>query len=462
MLRKVLTPFILFIALILFAASVSAERENLIRFDYFFGGSVHKTAEPYTLAGQVAFIGSSTFQSVYLNWQVGEDGEVHTAFFDEIGLNPQIPFRFRVPDKWIPEQSGEYTLQLWFSGLNGEEPDVPASTTMEYQVEVYDYLVPRELALLESFSSINCGSCALVTPILRQLIDNDPERYVQIYYHPLNYEGSPLYQFNPKDHDIRNELYEIFYTPVSAVGGMFFGGSELVEEELFELELDKWSGFDVSGEWFVHESKFYFQVQGDVFLNLDNPEKDLRLMIAALQDSVFFDTPPGSNNEKDFYSVMRFFAPDANGIRLTPEHHDSIDITMSIPWYPELETNRMTLILFVQNLQNSEIYQAAYMVYNEFMDPDEPDDPTFTEQHEKETFRVYPNPASDLLIVSSPDGMSIDKLALYDNTGSIVRNIHNVSNRENKIDLTGLRPGLYILTVLSDQKIFTYKVSVIH
>ncbi|TVQ16225.1 MAG: hypothetical protein EA367_20655, partial [Leptolyngbya sp. DLM2.Bin15] len=73
-------------------------------------------------------------------------------------LFPQIPFRFQAPEKWTPQQNGDYTLYIWFSGLNGEEPDLPASTTMEYQVQVYDYLVPRELALLESFSSIN-ASC---------------------------------------------------------------------------------------------------------------------------------------------------------------------------------------------------------------------------------------------------------------------------------------------------------------
>lgn len=462
MLRIVPASIILSVTLILSVTAVNGERNNLIRFDYFFGGPLHKTSEPYTLAGQVAFVGSGTFESVYFNWQEGEDGEVHTVLFDEIGLNPQIPFRFQAPDKWTPEQHGEHTLYLWFSGLNGEEPDSIASEMMEVQVEVYDYLVPRGLSLLESFSSINCGSCALVTPVLRELIDRDPERYAQIYYHPMRHENSPLYEFNPKDHDLRNDHYEVYYTPLSAVGGLYFGGSEQVEEQLFEMELDKWAGFDLTGEWFVHENDFYFQVQGDVLINLDNPEKDLRLMVAAVQDSVFFDTPPGSNNEKDFFSVMRFFAPDASGLRLTPEYQDSIEVTMSIPWYPELEVERMTLILFVQDMQNSEIYQAARMVYNQFMDPEDPDEPTFTEQIDKDEFRVYPNPASDWVVVSSPDGMTIDKLILYDNTGSMVRNIHSAAHKENTIDLSGLPPGLYILTVLSDQKTFTYKVSVIH
>ncbi len=462
MLRNVLSLFILSVTLIVTATSVNGERNNLIRFDSFFGGPLHKTSEPYTLAGQVAYIGSEIFESVYLNWQAGEDGEIHTAFFDDIGLYPQIPFRFQAPEKWIPQQNGNYTLYLWFSGLNGEEQDVPASVVREVHVEVYDNLVPRELALLESFSSINCGSCALVTPILRQLIDNDPERYHQIYYHPLSHEGSPLYQFNPKDHDIRNDLYEIFYTPVSAVGGIFFGGSELLEEQLLELELDKWSGFDLSGEWFVHENLFYFQVQGEVLINLDNPEKDLRLLVAAEQDSLFFETPPGSNNEKDFFSVMRFFAPDANGIRLTPEHHDSINITMSIPWYPELEIDRMTLILFVQDLQNSEIYQAARMVYNQFMEPEEPDDPTFTREYENGKFNVYPNPASHLLMVESPGEINIEKAEMYDTTGNLVRKTGKLSNHNTSIDLTGLPAGLYVLVLWSDHQPYTYRISVVH
>ncbi len=450
-----------FLALLLFATSASGEQNNLIRFDRFFGGPLHKTAEPYTLAGEITYIGTGTFESVYLNWKIGDEGEIHTTLFDEIYINPQIPFRFQNPEKWIPEQPGEYTLHMWFSGINGEDPDVPASTTLEFQVEVYDQLVERQLVLLESFSSINCGSCATVTPVLRALIDNNPERYAQIYYHPNGYEGSPLYLFNPKDQDLRRDHYGVFYTPVSAVGGLYFGGSEGVEEQFFEMELGKWSGFDLNGEWFVHDTDIYFHLQGEAYINLDDPEKDLRLLVAAVQDSVFFEEAPGSNNEKEFYSAMRFFAPDANGIRLTAEHQDSIDISLSSRWYPELETDRMTLVLFVQDLYSSEIYQAVRMDYHQFMDPEEPDDPTYVNQAVAEPFRVYPNPASDLLVVSSSAGIAVDQLILYDNNGNVAINSSSIAEGENTIDLTGLRPGLYILNVVSDQNSYIYKVSVI-
>lgn len=438
----------------------SQEKDLLIRHDVFFGGPVHKTGQPYTLSGEVVYMGADTFDSVILNWQIGEEGEVNQTHFEEIGINPYIPFVYEADEVWIPSEEGTFLLKLWFSGLNGQPEDVAASEVLNLNLEVYDHLVERDVVLLESFSSINCGSCAMITPVLRNLVAQNPERYEKIYYHPLHYENSPLYHFNPKDQDIRRDFYEIFYTPQSVVGGTYQGGSEYVSEFLFEKELQKWSGFQLEGQWFVYNDELYFNVDGDVLINLDNPERDLRLFIAAIQDSVLFDAPPGSNGEDEFFNVMRFFAPDASGIRLTPEGFQSgIAFQAKIPWIPVLETETITLIAFVQDLNSNEIYQASRMVYEVFMDPDEPDDPTNISGHEAVKLHIYPNPASGQFFISIPPGTNVQSIMIYDSKGVMAGKMQGTSyNGKVTMDAGQFSPGIYFLNIQTENQVITRKI----
>ncbi|MFW5706676.1 MAG: T9SS type A sorting domain-containing protein [Bacteroidota bacterium] len=440
-------------------SSTATPQSLLIRVDAFFGGPVHKTNEPYTLAGEVIYMGDGVFESVYLNWQLEDDDEVQTTFFDDLSLNPYIPFRYEVSEKWIPTQAGVYEFTFWFSGLNGDESNVPASEEFQVTIEVYDQLPQKQVVLLESFSSVNCGSCALVTPILRNLVAQNPQQYAQIYYHPLHYENSPLYHFNPKDQDNRRDLYDVFYTPFSVIGSLFSGGSELVDEQLLQYELNKWAGFSLSGEWFVQDNTLYYDIEGEIFMETANPQKDLRLLVVGVEDSVAFDSPPGSNGEDTFYNVMRFFAPDAQGTRITPDAFDgSIAMQKSMPWIEQLDTAKMTLMLFVQDFQSKEIYQAVFMDHNIFMDPDDPT--SIVDPHTPE-INVFPNPASDFITIAFRDNHLPQVGIIYDLQGRQVLREYLYEGHTGTLDVSGLTPGVYILHLTSREKRITKRISII-
>ncbi len=455
--KKTLLPlFIVFITLFFTCNNaVAGEKTYDIRIDNFFGGPIHKTHEQYELRGEIAYLGNSPLESIRIHYQI-DDQEAGTEFFDNIGVNPYFPFRYVVSEKWIPENEEVYEINIWFTGLNGGNPDEGVSDTVSVFVEVYDQLAERQMALLESFSSINCGSCAIVTPSLLKIVDENPENYAMIYYHPRHYENSPLYHFNPKDQDIRRDYYEVFYTPFSAIGNLYKGVSEGVEEQLMQLESIKWSGFSLQGNWHIANDSLHINIEGETFVNTNH--KDYRLLIAGIEESVHFDEPPGTNHEKDFYHVMRFFAPDAQGLKLIAEEgKTTFTHSISMLWHEALESENMRMIAFVQEMGSSEISQVVRF---DFQAPEDEDDTTnITEFSEnKNPFLVYPNPANQYIRLNGDHrGMKPQQIMLFDMQGRHIKTIGDTDH----IDLSDISAGVYYLLIQSGNQTFREKISII-
>ncbi|RYH72585.1 T9SS type A sorting domain-containing protein [Flavobacteriaceae bacterium 144Ye] len=82
--------------------------------------------------------------------------------------------------------------------------------------------------------------------------------------------------------------------------------------------------------------------------------------------------------------------------------------------------------------------------------------PTLNTNHEvlSEQFKVFPNPASEILYVS---GITvIDKITFYDSLGRLVYEAQNT----NQINVSQFNIGMYMLQVLSSGRTSTYKIIV--
>ncbi len=441
--------FFIFLFIFLTFSGFALSQTYDIRIDKFFGNAIHKTNENYPLKGEVTYIGYETLGEVVMNWQI-DDQEPTSELFDKIGLNPYIPFRYETENTWIPGEEGTYDLRIWFTGLNGQPHDEAASDTTLFRIEVYDDLPLRNLALLESFSSINCGSCAQITPVLKKLIDQYPEDYAMIYYHPLHYEDSPIYEFNPYDQDIRKDLYEVFYTPYSVVGDLFSGGSQYIDNFLMGSEKEKFAGFELSGNWHFRadDQKFTANISGISYPNLQNQEKSYRLFVAAIKDTVSFDEPPGTNGESQFYNVMRFFAPDANGIDLTfEEHQDEFELHVERDMQETISKEDHKIYAFVQEINSKGIYQVSELDYMIPEDDSEDDDNGGTvsvanQPSAENPFDLFPNPAQKTLTVSIASESKIEELAIYNINGSMIKQFHHIDGNV-VMDISDLSPGIY-------------------
>lgn len=70
-----------------------------------------------------------------------------------------------------------------------------------------------------------------------------------------------------------------------------------------------------------------------------------------------------------------------------------------------------------------------------------------TDEFDKNSFRMYPNPASDSVFIDSK--ITIDTVEVYNTIGQLVLSTENVKNT---IDVSSLNAGLYVLKVYSGEK----------
>jgi len=444
---------LVFISLTGFATDLP--KQFTIRQDRFFGGPYGVTGNPYLIRGEVVSIGNEVFQSVFLKYQVNNE-PVRTTFFQNLGLNPYIPFRYLAEEHWTPENTGEFELRIWFTGLNGAHENQGFSDTIKKTIGIYEYLPKRQLALLESFSSINCGSCATVAPVLRQMVEKELEHYALIYYHPLSYEGSPLFQFNPHDQTIRKELYNITYTPVSAIGTTFFGGSFEVTPDLMDFEREKYSAFGLQGSYTIQENLLNVNIDLESFAAFAENAGNT-LLLAVVENHVQFDTPPGSNGEKDFYYVMRSFLPNANGTALSgikTGNRQTFSFQYDLNDLPS-DQDKLTVLAFVQDLESLEIHQAVRLSI-------ETTDPTSAGRIDSEQINAYPNPTTGMLKISPSQGQALEAISIFNLSGSLVKRIFpGAENQQYLIDLSHLPQGVYLLQVFAGSKAYMQKIYLI-
>jgi hypothetical protein len=84
--------------------------------------------------------------------------------------------------------------------------------------------------------------------------------------------------------------------------------------------------------------------------------------------------------------------------------------------------------------------------------------PTGTATGMDTQFKIYPNPATDRLFISSPE-KAIYKIELIDSTGKVVYTDKEVSQSK-LIDLSGFLSGLYFVQVRTSEDVFTKKVTI--
>ncbi len=491
--KNVLYFSILFICLG-FSAKLKSENNKLydIRLDNYFGSTLAVTDSAYQIKGRMAYIGSGMLESIYLNYQVDE-GDTITTFFDNINLNPQIPLQYEAELPWYPDASGSYQLKIWFSGLNGDPADETASYTLDLGIDVYDFLPERQLVLLESFSSMNCGSCAYVNPVLRNMVKQNQHKYAMVFYHALGYENSPLYNFNPKDHNIRREFYEVFYSPYAAIGALYQGNAEVVNQNLMELERVKPAGFTVDASYHIEEDMLYAVIETESFADFNN--HDLRLLVVLSQDSIGFNAPPGGNGEKDFYNVMRTFIPDAHGIELKNQSVGStseFELSYKIP-LADVDTTSMQLLAFIQDFNTMDILQMMRL-NDPYGDDDgdgdgdgdddgdgdgdgdddgdgdgdgdddgdgDGDETSIENAPDSLNVFLYPNPVNDVINVSFSGAQPVTKLGLFDLRGNRV--LYKAFTQaaavdSHRLDVSHLDNGVYILQMEISSSIIHKKV----
>lgn len=220
----------------------------------------------------------------------------------------------------------------------------------------------ERVLLFECFTNTGCAPCAAQNPGLDALISNNGDHIAAIKYH-MSWPASndPMYLHNTADNNARRSVYGVNSVPHTVVDGNRFGD---MPSGLNQSMVNNWlaipSPIDMRLEYEVDAAAntITVHVMGMASEAVSGP---VRLYVGVIEREIHYGSAPGSNGEKDFYSVMKKLLPNAGGTLLGDSMEAGDYFAYSFSW--ELaniyDMSQLDAIAWVQCGSTKEVYQAC-------------------------------------------------------------------------------------------------------
>ncbi len=224
----------------------------------------------------------------------------------------------------------------------------------------------QRLVLVEEFTNACCGPCASQNPAFDALLQANPTKITAIKYH-TNWPGvDPMNTQNPGDVQEKVTYYSVTGVPYAAldgtpiVGSNYLGAPSNLTQQKIDAEYAIPSPLEIS---INHQLS---ATNDTIFVTMlikatQAVSGNLVANIAVIEKHIHFNSPPGSNGEKDFYNVMKKLLPTKSGTTLPSSMAagDYIIITTSWKLANVYNLSELSVVGFVQNLTNKSVLQAA-------------------------------------------------------------------------------------------------------
>ena len=219
----------------------------------------------------------------------------------------------------------------------------------------------ERVLLFECFTNTGCAPCAQQNPALDALINANADRVAAIKYH-MSWPASndPMYLHNTTDNDARRGVYNVSAVPHTVVDGIRFAN------------LPSGLSQNIVNNWLTIESPFEMRLSYEVDANVNlitvhvmgrssaSIQGNVRLYVGVIEKEVHFNSAPGSNGERDFYSVMKKLLPTASGTYIgNVEPGDYFAYTFSWELANIYDMDQLDAIAWIQNQNTKEVYQAC-------------------------------------------------------------------------------------------------------
>jgi len=213
--------------------------------------------------------------------------------------------------------------------------------------------------LIEEFTNASCPPCASQNPGFNAVVDANIDYLIPIKYQTSWPGFDPMNQQTQTDVAPRVTYYGVTGVPNGRQNGIL---------EVFPL-----NGYTaatiqaayntltpVSIDLSHSLSPNYDSVYISVSVTSDAPlAGNLRLRVAVLEEEIFFDAPPGSTNEKDFFQIMRKMLPNSTGTA-TGNFSAGETKTYSFAWKLAnfYDINQLNVAAFLQDDVTREVWQS--------------------------------------------------------------------------------------------------------
>lgn len=236
------------------------------------------------------------------------------------------------------------------------------------------YSQTQRLELCEEFTGENCGPCASVNTGLTKLITKNqfPTRKIVLLRYQCKIPTAPgigsLYKDNPSEVDARTGYYSVPFAPYARIDGDPVppnGNAGSLNQTIIDSRYLVNSPFSILVTHSLNNSCDSITVNLNIqaFQNY-TPVGALKLRCALTEEFIHFDTPPGSNGEKDFEFIMRKMLPDDKGTNLiagtwTNGQTQLLTLKAKIPGYIKNKP-LMAVVAFIQDDGNKKVLNTAY------------------------------------------------------------------------------------------------------
>lgn len=268
---------------------------------------------PFNLTGVLTNLGSNGITSADLNYRVN-GGSTVTAAGQSVNAPACGSDNITHPTGWTPATTGQYTIDMWASNLNGNADQNTGNDMITFTVSVVDTFVNRK-SLLEVFTSSTCGPCApgnnqMDNVVLPTLSTSD---YTVIKYQQ-NFPGSgDPYQTTEAVN--RRGWYGISSIPRMEIDGQWDGNANGFTKPIFD-------GYQVIPAFMDFTWNKAEYTGNTVNIDVDiNPVADINTSTYRTQVVVIEKSTTGNvatNGETIFHNVMMDMIPNENGTASGP------------------------------------------------------------------------------------------------------------------------------------------------
>jgi len=301
--------------------------------------------------------------------------------------------------------------------------------------------VPRTI-VVEHFTNTRCSICASRNPGFLNNV-NSQDSVLHLTFHPsAPYSSCIHYLHNPSGNDTRTNYYGVYGgTPRLVIQGeVVSAGANYSSETIF----DPYRSATSPASLRIEQNKDADSLRVRVIVKTVEAHSlgNLRLMVAAVEDTIFYQAP---NGESEQLNVFRRALGNVEGDTwvLPANVGDSIVFAATIANHPDWDVDHIYTMAILQEESSKSILQAAAT---------SPADDNLTTSVESElgaiSFEYFPNPVQDILNVRLLDSREAE-VSLYRLTGQMI--MKKTFNQETQIDLSELAAGIYLLQLRNEQ-----------
>ena len=229
-------------------------------------------------------------------------------------------------------------------------------------------------SLVERFTNTSCGPCADLNNAWYNTTTHSLINAGSISHlvYNVNWPGpnDPMYLLNSTDNMSRRTYYGVNWVPWPNINGVYFDFETLDQTQFVNAINAGNAEFAPFNIVITQEAIGNNLIKVGIKIIRDPGDNttfgDIKLRVALTEKTISFSSPPGSNGEKNFFSICRKMLPDAGGSTFTiPAPGDSTELSLEyIPTADFLQAVNMDslrVVAYIQADPSRYIYQSEML-----------------------------------------------------------------------------------------------------